>query len=173
MSIASEYNGYDQDNLLFDRETWEINFEEMIEKSPDTAENLARVLLLLLEAIESGPEGIAQASNSLKDGIEWAYLYTDAHRTAFRLFLLYIEGRLLVPDEPNELIRPAIARGIALLGACHQHRPVFFRRPARLGCCGFRSVVHGRDAIIFRAGIHGTIPVAGAAGQPPIWPPTP
>ena len=112
VTIASEYSGYDQDNLIFDRETWQINFEEMIEKSPRTAENLARVLLLLLEAIESGPEGIVQVSNSLKDGIEWAYLYTDAHRTAFRLFLLYIEGRLEIPDEPDRLIGEAVARGI-------------------------------------------------------------
>ena len=112
MTIASEYNAYDQDSLIFDRETWRINFEEMIEKSPRTAENLARVLLLLLEAIESGPEGIVQVSNSLKDGIEWAYLYTDAYRTAFRLFLLYIEGRLDVPDQPDRLISEAVARGI-------------------------------------------------------------
>ncbi|MGH9823743.1 MAG: hypothetical protein ACREDR_10905 [Blastocatellia bacterium] len=112
MTIASEYEGYDPNNTVVDRETWEINFEEMIEKSPRTAENLARVLLLLLEAIESGPEGIVQVSNSLKDGIEWAYLYTDAHRTAFRLFLLYIEGRLDIPDQPDELIGEAVARGI-------------------------------------------------------------
>ena len=112
MSIASEYNGYDHDNLLFDRETWEIKFEAMIEKSPGTAEDLARVLLLLLEAIESGPEGVAQVTNSLKDGIEWAYLYTDSHRIAFRLFLMYIEGRLEVADQPDELIGPAIARGV-------------------------------------------------------------
>ena len=112
MSIASEYSGYDPDNLIFDRETWETKFEEMIEKSPRIAEDLARVLLLLLEAIESGPEGIVQVSNSLKDGIEWAYLYTDAHRIAFRHFLMYIEGRLAVPDEPDKLIGPAIARGV-------------------------------------------------------------
>ena len=112
MTIASEYSGYDPDNTVVDPETWEINFEEMIEKSPRTAENLARVLLLLLEAIESGPEGVSQVSNSLKDGIERAYLYTDAHRTGFRLFLLYIEGRLDIPDQPDELIGEAVARGI-------------------------------------------------------------
>ncbi|MGH9759854.1 MAG: hypothetical protein ACREDR_14230, partial [Blastocatellia bacterium] len=76
MTIESKYNGCDPNKVVIDRETWEICFEEVLEKSPGTLENLARTLFYLLTAIESGPEGITKASNSLKDGIEWAYLYT-------------------------------------------------------------------------------------------------
>jgi hypothetical protein len=47
-------------------------------KIDDGPESSTRVLSTLLEAIQSGPNGIAQASNTLMDGIEWAYLYTAA-----------------------------------------------------------------------------------------------
>ena|SRR5260370_25694752 len=77
MSIASDYKGYDEENLLFDHETWQIYFEKALRDDPETAESLSRVLFTLLEAIRSGPDGIAQASNSLMDGIEWAYLSTS------------------------------------------------------------------------------------------------
>ncbi|HYL98378.1 MAG TPA: hypothetical protein VEZ90_05440 [Blastocatellia bacterium] len=114
MSIAAEYDGYDPDNLLIDREEWEIHFQDILEKSPEVAEGLARVSFYLLQAIKNDPEGSVQACNSLMDGIEWAYLFTDAHKAAFKLFLLSIEGNLRIPDEPVELIGGAVKRGIEI-----------------------------------------------------------
>ncbi|HKV38852.1 MAG TPA: hypothetical protein VJX67_06540 [Blastocatellia bacterium] len=112
MSIASDYNGYDADDCAIDLDTWEMHFQEVLEKDPELAEGLTRVLFYLLDAIESGPKGVAQAKNSLKEGIAWAYTYTQAHKAALKLFLLYVEGRLTVPDEPQRLIAGAVARGI-------------------------------------------------------------
>jgi hypothetical protein len=71
------------------------------------------VLFTPLEAISSGPDGIAQASNTasntLVDGIEWAYLHTRVQRSALRLYLLYLECRLLVEDEPIQVMQGPIA----------------------------------------------------------------
>ena len=113
MSIASDWGEYDPDNVIVDREEWEIHFQDILEKSPEAAEGFARVLFYLLQAVENGPEGLAQASNSLRDGIEWAYLYTDAHKSALKLFLFYIEGKLMDPDGPEQLIGGAVVRATA------------------------------------------------------------
>src|SRR5580658_2044473 len=104
VSMASDHNEDDSDNIAVDRETWEICFQDVLEKSPEFAEGLARVLFSLRRVTERGPEGIAESSNSLREGIEFAYLYTDAHRAALELFLLYIGGHLEGPDEPHRLI---------------------------------------------------------------------
>jgi len=111
--MASDDGGDDSDNIAVDRETWEICFREVLEKSPELAERLARILFWLRDAVQNGPEGVAEASNSLTEGIEFAYLYTDAHRIAFKLFLFYIDGHLELPDEPKRLIGEAVARGAA------------------------------------------------------------
>jgi hypothetical protein len=109
--MASHYDEDDSDNIAVGRETWEIVFQDVLEKSPEFAEGLARVLFSLRRVIERGPEGVAESGNSLREGIEFAYLYTDAHRAALELFLLYIGGHLEVPDEPHRLIVEAVARG--------------------------------------------------------------
>jgi len=74
----------------------------------------ARILFSLRRAVESGPEGITEATHSLTEGIEFAYLYTEAHRMALELFLLYIDGHLDIPDEPRQLIGEAVARGAVI-----------------------------------------------------------
>jgi len=112
VSIASEYDGYDADDCAIDLDTWEMYFQEVLEKYPEVAEGFVRVHFYLLEAMERGSKGIAQTKNSLKEVIEWAYTFTPAHKAALRLFLLYVEGRLTVPDEPHRLINEAVARGI-------------------------------------------------------------
>ena len=111
--MASDDGGDDSDDIALDRETWEICFHDLLEKSPEFAERLARILFWLRYAVQNGPEGIAEADRSLTEGIKFAYLYTDAHRMAFELFLLYIDGHLEVPDEPKRLIGEAVARGAA------------------------------------------------------------
>jgi hypothetical protein len=47
--------------------------------------------------------------------IESAYLHTDAHRAALKLYLLSLTGRLKPEDEPLQLINNAIERGLAQL----------------------------------------------------------
>jgi hypothetical protein len=95
----------DCQDLLIDEETWHaIN-------DPKAAEYFARVLYVIKEAIDSGPEGVREASELILANIEAAYLHTEAHRVAVRLYMLSLTGRLKPEDEPLRLINGAIERG--------------------------------------------------------------
>ena len=73
-------------------------------------EILARLLLTLKKAIDSGPEGAACASRTLLRGVELIYLYTDTHRAARDLYVLSLTGNLKPQDEPLRLINAAVER---------------------------------------------------------------
>jgi hypothetical protein len=92
-------------DLLIDEQTWRAIDD------PRTAEFIARTLFLIKEAIDSGPEGAREASEALLVNIEAAYLHTEAHRAAVRLYLLSLTGQLKPEDEPLQLINEAIKRG--------------------------------------------------------------
>ena len=94
-------------DLLIDERTWQaIN-------DPKTAEYITRVLFVIREAIESGPEGVGEASEVILANIKSAYLHTDAHRAAVGLYMLSLTGRLKPKDEPLRLIGGAIEQGRA------------------------------------------------------------
>ena len=96
----------DQD-LLIDEQTWTaIN-------DPDTAEQIARGLFTLKTTIERGPAGVKAARASILAEIEAAYLHTNAHRAALKLYLLSLTGQVHPKDEPLQLINGAIERGLA------------------------------------------------------------
>lgn len=94
-------------DLLIDEETWRAIDD------PKTAEYFARVLFVIKEAIESGPEGAREASGVILANIEAAYLHTEAHGAALGLYMLSLTGRLKPEDEPIRLINGAIERGRA------------------------------------------------------------
>ena len=71
------------------------------------------MLFTIKEAIESGPDGASKAVNTLLDEIRLVYPYTEVHKLAFKLYLLYLTGRLKPQDEPFILLNHAIERGIA------------------------------------------------------------
>jgi hypothetical protein len=103
----------DFQDLLIDEGTWQAIHD------PKTADFIARGLFSIREAIDSGPEGAKEASDAILANIEAAYLHTDAHRAALRLYLLSLTGQLKPEDEPLQLINGAIERGegrIALVG---------------------------------------------------------
>ncbi|HWS90627.1 MAG TPA: hypothetical protein VN282_26905 [Pyrinomonadaceae bacterium] len=91
--------------LLIDEQAWQAIDD------PRTAEYIARVLFTLKEAIDSGPDGAREASEAILANIEAAYLHTDAHRAAVKLYLLSLTGQLKPEDEPLQLINGAIKRG--------------------------------------------------------------
>jgi hypothetical protein len=96
-----------QPDLLVDELTWQaIN-------DPATADCIARALFALKQAIDSGPDGIKEAGDTLLASIESAYLQTEAHRAALRLYVLSLTGHLKPQDEPLRLINEAIKRGTA------------------------------------------------------------
>jgi hypothetical protein len=94
-------------DLLIDEQTWQAIDD------PTTAEHIARVLFVIREAIESGPGGAEEASEAILANIEAAYLRTDAHRAAVRLYLLSLTGQLKPEDKPLRLISEAIERGVS------------------------------------------------------------
>ena len=97
----------DGQDLIIDEATWRaIN-------DPATAESIARELCTLKEAIDSGPEGAKEVSETILANIKAAYLHTDAHRAALKLYLIYLTGQLKPEDEPLRLINGAIERGEA------------------------------------------------------------
>lgn len=94
-------------DLLIDERTWQAIDD------PKTAEWITRVLFVIKESIESGPEGVREASEIILANIEAAYLHTEAHRAAVRLYMLSLTGWLKPEDEPLRLINGAIERGRA------------------------------------------------------------
>lgn len=97
----------DCQDLLVDESTWQaIN-------DPATADCIARRLFILKQTIGGGPEGVREAAETLLASIEAAYLHTEAHRAARRLYVMSLTGQLKPQDEPLQLINGAIKRGTA------------------------------------------------------------
>lgn len=99
------------EKLLADDETWTAILEPVFCQDEAAVELLARLLFTIRKAIDSGPEGVIQASKTLLNGIELIYLHTKAHKAALKLYVLSLEGNLKPQDEPLNLINAAIERG--------------------------------------------------------------
>ncbi len=95
--------------LLVDDDDWLLLMDPAFCDNPGLAVTFAHLLLRFKESVESGPEGVERTSFTLIDGIRMAYKYTEEHQLAFRLFILYLEGRLKVQNEPLQLLKAAIA----------------------------------------------------------------
>lgn len=98
-------------DLVADRETWLNILEPELCKDSAAVESLARILFILKKEINSGAKGVIRASKILSNGIEFMYLYTNAHKAALKLYVLSLEGELKPLDEPLNLINAAIERG--------------------------------------------------------------
>jgi hypothetical protein len=98
------------ENLLTDKEDWTAILEPVLCQDAAAVEGLARLLFMIKKAIDSGPDGAIQASNTLRNGIELIYLHTNAHKAALKLYVLSLEGKLKPQDEPLNLINAAIDR---------------------------------------------------------------
>lgn len=96
---------------LADDLTWKAILEPALCKDSAGVEALVRLLFTLKKAIDSGPEGAMRASQTLVNGIEQMYLYSNAHKAALKLYVLSLEGDLKPEDEPLQLINAAIERG--------------------------------------------------------------
>jgi hypothetical protein len=117
--MTQQENHYD---LLIDERTWQAIDD------PKAAEYIARVLFVIGEMIESGPEGVREASGIILANIESAYLHTEAHRAAVKLYLLSLAGRLKPEDEPLQVIKGAIERGAAQVETAVKERAERKRR---------------------------------------------
>jgi hypothetical protein len=99
------------ERCLAEKEDWAAVLEPALCQDTAAVECLARLLFTIKKAIDSGPEGAMQASKALLEGIEFIYLYTDAHKAALKLYVLSLEGKLRPQDEPLNLINAALERG--------------------------------------------------------------
>ncbi|MGH9765489.1 MAG: hypothetical protein ACREDR_05130 [Blastocatellia bacterium] len=113
MSAKSEQIGFDRTKLLMDEDVWEGIFERLVRDSPETADCVADLLFRILQAATSGRKGADRAAHTLKCGIRWVYQYTGAHHAGFEAYLRYLDGRMLTEDEPEQLMRDAINRGLS------------------------------------------------------------
>lgn len=109
-------------DLLIDERTWQAI------RDPKTADAIAHGLFIFKKAIDSGPDGAKEASDAILANIESAYLHTDAHRAALRLYLLSLTGHLKPQDEPLRLINEAIKRGTAQMELARKGRAKKKRR---------------------------------------------
>jgi hypothetical protein len=109
-------------DLLIDEEPWQAIDD------PKTAGYIARRLFVIREAIDGGADGAREASEVILANIEAAYLHTDAHRAALRLYLLSLTGQLRPEDEPLRLINGAIERGARLIEVAGRGRAKGKRR---------------------------------------------
>lgn len=97
-------------HLIADHEDWAAILEPALCQDSAAVECLARLLFTIKKAIDNGPDGVEQAGRALLAGIEAAYLYTDVHRAALKLYVLSLTGHLKPQDEPLQLINGAIKR---------------------------------------------------------------
>jgi hypothetical protein len=97
--------------LLADNQTWLNILEPELCKDVAAVECLARLLFVINKEINSGKAGVRRASKIISEGIEVIYPYTNAHKAAFELYVLSLEGELKPEDEPLNLISAAIKRG--------------------------------------------------------------
>jgi hypothetical protein len=98
-----------KDDLLAD-ETWLAVVEPELCKDSAAVECLARLLFIIKKEINSGTAGVKRASKISSNGIDVLYLYTDAHKAALELYVLFLEGDLPAKDEPLNLINAALGR---------------------------------------------------------------
>jgi len=77
-----------REDLLADDQTWLNILEPELCKDTAAVECLARLLFVIKQEINSGPEGVIRASKILSNGIGLMYLYTDAHKAAVKLYVL-------------------------------------------------------------------------------------
>jgi hypothetical protein len=115
--------------LAYD-EDWIELLEARLCEDPAAVEAFTHLLFDMKDALENGTEGVRAASAALSDGIRLAYLYTEEHKAAFQLYLLYLTGHLKPMDEPLTLLNGAIERGMAEIA--HAKKPKAHKRKTRL-----------------------------------------
>ena len=113
MSITSEFDRFERKKLLWPHQVWPDVFEDSLRNDPELASALAHLMFNMLEAAARGEKEIEKLRNTLKDGIEWIYPFTGAHKAAFKAYLLQLERKMAVEDNPETLMRQAIARALS------------------------------------------------------------
>jgi hypothetical protein len=123
VSVASNFEPFDRENVFYDLETWQALFEGVAEGNPAVADSLAMVLFRVIRELSTRPEGVERTINTLKLGVEWLFQYTSAHEVSFKLFLYDLECVLVPSDSPKTLIGAAIERAEAAATRIYSEPP--------------------------------------------------
>lgn len=100
----------DEENLLFSREELAEDVDAILKGDEHSPEALARLFVLLGQAIDGGIEGAVRTRDTLRAAVEVIYPYSSAYSAALKLYRLSVEGELKVADEPVKLMNAAIER---------------------------------------------------------------
>jgi hypothetical protein len=99
-----------EENLLFAREELAADIASILRGDAHSPEALAHLLIILRDAVAAGLEGMNRARDTLAAAAELTFAHSRAHSAALNLYVLSMEGRLRVEDEPIRLINAAIKR---------------------------------------------------------------
>lgn len=99
-----------EESLLFTREELASDIASILRGDEHSAEALAHLFIILREAVAGGLEGINRTRATLGAAVELTFTHSRAHAAALNLYVLSMEGRLKVEDEPVRLIEAAIKR---------------------------------------------------------------
>src|SRR3712207_2513270 len=110
---AAEECQRDEENLLCTREELAADIASILRGDAHSAEALAHLFINLREAVAGGLEGISRTRATLLAAVELTFPHSRAHAAALGLYVLSVEGRLRVEDEPVRLIGAAIERSTA------------------------------------------------------------
>jgi hypothetical protein len=108
--IEDEIDKAGEGDYVMDLDTLETYFETMIVNTCEAYDLLAAFLVQLKTELELGPPGITPVSNTLDDGIDFAFRQSKAYRLSRELFLMSYRGVLQPQEEPERLIGPVLER---------------------------------------------------------------
>jgi hypothetical protein len=105
-----------------DPELWLTFIREFLKEKPDdeTVHCLAHALAYSREAIDRGPDAVAQLACALEKGVKRVFRDTPQHKASFRLFTLGLLGYLKPEHEVLNVVVPAIEAGEAEAERTHE-----------------------------------------------------
>jgi hypothetical protein len=103
------------DICLVDPELWVTFIRVFLKGKPDddTVHCLAHALAYSREAIDRGPDAVAQLAIALDKGVKRIFRETPQHKACFRLFSLGLLGYLKPEHEVLSVLAPAVEAGEA------------------------------------------------------------
>ena len=111
MSVADDCRR-DEEMLLFPPVELAADIASILSGDEHAAEALARLFIILRNAVAGGLDGINRAGATLTAAAELTFMHSRAHAAALRLYVLSQEGLLRVEDEPVRLLGAAIERSV-------------------------------------------------------------
>lgn len=106
-----------------DDQVWLELLEPILLKDPALAERAAKLWHHLLAEIESGPEGVTRAAQSLENALRLTFPFTKTYKACMILFQVSLGDDFPAKNDSLEVLSEAIVRvKAALTRAARSHR---------------------------------------------------